>query len=114
MKRTTISLPEDLAAALEREEADLVLFGHTHRPMTMRVGRALVLNPGESCGFLKCGQSGFEVVLLEELPAAVDLSPGLVRFEHAAGSDECGANNERTICDAKNGMHDVCSLRHDF
>lgn len=31
---------------------DLVLFGHTHRPMTMRIGRALVLNPGESCGFL--------------------------------------------------------------
>jgi len=31
---------------------DLVLFGHTHRPLTMRVGKALVLNPGESCGLL--------------------------------------------------------------
>ncbi|OGP20100.1 MAG: hypothetical protein A2Z26_07005 [Deltaproteobacteria bacterium RBG_16_66_15] len=32
---------------------DLVLFGHTHRPLTMHVGKALVLNPGESCGLLK-------------------------------------------------------------
>jgi len=32
---------------------DLVLFGHTHRPLTMRIGKALVLNPGESCGLLQ-------------------------------------------------------------
>src|SRR3989304_5136397 len=32
---------------------DLVLFGHTHRPLTMHVGKALVLNPGESWGLLK-------------------------------------------------------------
>ena len=31
---------------------DLVLFGHTHRPLTMRVGNALVVNPGESCGLM--------------------------------------------------------------
>ncbi|TFH30492.1 MAG: YfcE family phosphodiesterase, partial [Deltaproteobacteria bacterium] len=31
---------------------DLVLFGHTHRPLTMRVGKALVVNPGESCGLV--------------------------------------------------------------
>src|SRR3972149_1584765 len=32
---------------------DLVLFGHTHRPLTMHVGKALVWNPGEACGLLK-------------------------------------------------------------
>jgi putative phosphoesterase len=32
---------------------DLVLFGHTHRPLTMRVGKALVVNPGESCGLTR-------------------------------------------------------------
>ena len=32
---------------------DLVLFGHTHRPLTMRVGKALVVNPGESCGLMR-------------------------------------------------------------
>lgn len=31
---------------------DLVLFGHTHRPLTMQVGKTLVLNPGESCGLV--------------------------------------------------------------
>jgi putative phosphoesterase len=30
---------------------DLILFGHTHRPLTMRVGKAVVINPGEACGF---------------------------------------------------------------
>jgi putative phosphoesterase len=31
---------------------DLILYGHTHRPVTMRVGRALVVNPGEACGLM--------------------------------------------------------------
>jgi putative phosphoesterase len=31
---------------------DLILFGHTHRPLEMRMGRALIVNPGEGCGFL--------------------------------------------------------------
>lgn len=37
---------------VERGRFDLVLFGHTHRVLTMRMGKALVLNPGESCGLL--------------------------------------------------------------
>jgi len=32
---------------------DLVLFGHTHRPLTMQVGKAVVVNPGESCGLTR-------------------------------------------------------------
>ena len=36
-----------------RGRFDLVLFGHTHRPLTMRVGKALVLNPGEACGLVR-------------------------------------------------------------
>jgi len=43
---------------------DLILFGHTHRPLTMRIGRALILNPGEACGFVSgkatCGLIDFE------------------------------------------------------
>jgi putative phosphoesterase len=35
----------------ERGRFDLVLFGHTHRALTMHVGRATVINPGEACGF---------------------------------------------------------------
>ena len=40
------------AAALARVgalQADVVLLGHTHHAMSVRIGRTLVLNPG-SCG----------------------------------------------------------------
>jgi putative phosphoesterase len=56
-----------------RGRFDLVLFGHTHRPLTMRVGRALVLNPGESCGFLR-GKHTCAIVDLETMePRLVEL-----------------------------------------
>jgi hypothetical protein len=35
--------PEKLAA---RYHADVIVFGHTHRPLIRRVGRVLVVNPG--------------------------------------------------------------------
>ena len=45
---------DQLQGELTREgRFDLVLFGHTHRPLTMRVGKALVVNPGESCGLMR-------------------------------------------------------------
>ncbi len=57
----------DLEAELgERGRFDLVLFGHTHRPLTMRVGRALVLNPGEGCGFMR-GKPTCAVVELDTM-----------------------------------------------
>ncbi len=49
---------------------DLVLFGHTHRPLTMRVGKALVLNPGESCGLVH-GKATCAVVDLETMVARI-------------------------------------------
>jgi len=49
---------------------DLVLFGHTHRPMTMRVGKALVINPGESCG-LTHGSATCAVVDLDTMEARI-------------------------------------------
>lgn len=36
--------PEGLAHAFPR--ADVVVFGHTHRPLEMRIGRQLFINPG--------------------------------------------------------------------
>jgi putative phosphoesterase len=49
---------------------DLVLFGHTHRSMTMRVGRTLVLNPGEGCGLTQ-GKATCAVVDLEGMEARI-------------------------------------------
>lgn len=68
---------------------DLILFGHTHRPLTMRVGRALVINPGEACGFMS-GRSTCAVIDLETMAARIlDVSgrdaAGEVRTPGAAG-----------------------------
>jgi putative phosphoesterase len=49
---------------------DLVLFGHTHRSMTMKVGKTLVINPGESCGLTQ-GKATCAVVDLETMEARV-------------------------------------------
>jgi len=34
------------------QEYDLVLYGHTHRIDVRKVGKTLVINPGELCGYL--------------------------------------------------------------
>jgi len=36
------------ARLLERYDADIVVFGHTHRPLVFRSGRRLVVNPGSA------------------------------------------------------------------
>jgi predicted phosphodiesterase len=49
---------------------DLILFGHTHRPLTMRIGRALILNPGEACGFIS-GKPTCAVIDLATMVASI-------------------------------------------
>jgi len=34
-------------------EADVIIFGHTHRSQVNRDGRRLIINPGEACGWVK-------------------------------------------------------------
>ncbi len=31
---------------------DLILYGHTHRPVIKKIGKTLIVNPGEACGLL--------------------------------------------------------------
>lgn len=38
----------DAAAWLDREQADVCVFGHSHRPMIARHGRTLLMNPGSA------------------------------------------------------------------
>ncbi|MBI5574817.1 MAG: metallophosphoesterase [Deltaproteobacteria bacterium] len=54
----------------ERGKFDLVLFGHTHRPLTMRMGSAIVINPGESCGFMS-GRATCAVIDLSTMDARI-------------------------------------------
>jgi uncharacterized protein len=38
----------EAAAWLDREQADICIFGHSHRPMVARHGRTLLINPGSA------------------------------------------------------------------
>ncbi len=44
--------PRSLYPAIKSGLYDLVLFGHTHRLILKKYGRTIVINPGESCGYL--------------------------------------------------------------
>jgi putative phosphoesterase len=43
---------ELMRSLLELESHDVIVSGHTHVPKTYRKGRTLVINPGETCGYL--------------------------------------------------------------
>lgn len=53
-------------------EADIVVFGHTHRAQVNRDGNLVVVNPGEVCGWVK-GVS--TVALLDPATLVVDIIP---------------------------------------
>jgi len=45
--------PVFLDALADSGHFDLIVYGHTHQPEQKRRGKALILNPGENCGYLK-------------------------------------------------------------
>jgi len=58
--------PPEVAEALAKSgDYDVVVHGHTHKPRAERVGRALIVNPGEACGYL----SGRGTVAFLDLPS---------------------------------------------
>ncbi len=65
---------------------DLILFGHTHRPLTMRIGRALIMNPGEACGFLS-GKPTCAVIDLDTMEGSIrDIPAGMAQEANLPGS----------------------------
>jgi putative phosphoesterase len=60
---------EALASALIASgKYDLVVLGHTHKPVIEMKGRTLVVNPGECCGYLS-GKRTFAVLDTETMKA---------------------------------------------
>lgn len=51
---------------------DVVVYGHTHKAVIERVGKTLVVNPGELCGCLT-NRSTYAVLNLESLEAELVL-----------------------------------------
>lgn len=53
---------------------DLVVYGHTHEPVVKEVGGTLVVNPGETCGWLY-GKPSVALVDLETMRADIVFLP---------------------------------------
>ncbi len=57
--------PEPVEAFAHSGLYQVVIYGHTHQRDLRRVGKALILNPGEVCGWLT-GQASFALLSLPE------------------------------------------------
>lgn len=67
-----LMMHEPFCNEMEKLDYDVILYGHTHKIDT-RKGKALVINPGECCGWL-FGISSFAVLDL------VDMSCEIIKF----------------------------------
>jgi len=66
-----ITLVHELGAIdLKSEKADLVIFGHTHRPEVIRLNDKMLINPGE-CGGWLTGESTVALVDLKSLTGKI-------------------------------------------
>lgn len=61
-----------LAPLLAVDAIDVVVCGHTHRAEVVRKGKALLINPGEACGWVN-GRA--TVCLLDPAALAADILP---------------------------------------
>ena len=55
---------------LDTQDAHLIVFGHSHRPKILKKRNKLLVNPGESCGWLT-GKSTVALVDLHTLAAKI-------------------------------------------
>ncbi len=54
----------------ESQKYDLIVYGHTHRPDLRRIGKTLIINPGEGGGWLS-GKSTIAILNLKTLEARI-------------------------------------------
>lgn len=59
-----------LRALMNSGYYDILIYGHTHRAETQNVGRTLVINPGEACGYLT-GKATIAILNVEERSAEI-------------------------------------------
>ena len=50
---------------LKKETAQIIICGHTHKPVLLEKGDRIIVNPGEACGWL----SGVSTVAIIDLSA---------------------------------------------
>ncbi|TAN40947.1 MAG: metallophosphoesterase [Nitrospirae bacterium] len=62
--------PDVVDALADSGHFDLVVFGHTHEPVIKKIKNTLVINPGETCGWLY-GKPTVAVVNLNTMDAEI-------------------------------------------
>lgn len=62
--------PEVLEALITSGRYNVVICGHTHERVNKKVGDTLVINPGETCGYLT-GKRSVAILNLKELQAKI-------------------------------------------
>jgi len=66
-----ITIVHDMAALKGRKrQGQVIIFGHTHKPSIKSLGRKLLINPGECCGWLS-GKPSIAILDLEKLKAKI-------------------------------------------
>lgn len=59
-----------LKALINSNYYDVVVYGHTHKVENINIGKTLVVNPGEACGYLS-GNATIAVLNMEEMKAKI-------------------------------------------
>jgi putative phosphoesterase len=68
-------LPEGIGDRIAREQPDVVVFGHTHRPFSRQIGQTLFFNPG---------YAGHQRFALPRTLGVLHCSKDHIRAEHLA------------------------------
>jgi putative phosphoesterase len=71
-----LNLPELLKDAFKEDDCDLIIFGHSHRPMNERIGGVLFFNPGSAMDLTVAYNSYGIIELKEKLSPSGLMSDG--------------------------------------
>jgi putative phosphoesterase len=63
-KLLMMHVPEHIEALAISQQYDVIVYGHTHQPEIRKVGKTLIVNPGECAGWL----TGKSTIALLRLP----------------------------------------------
>lgn len=75
-----LNLPQLLKKAFQEDNCDLIIFGHSHKPMNEKIGMALFFNPGSATD-----------------PTAVYNSYGIIELKKRLPDSDCLADSQSGI-----------------
>ena len=68
-----LNLPELLKDAFKEDNCDLIIFGHSHKPMNERIGGVLFFNPGSATDF-SAAYNSYGIIELKKRSAGFGLA----------------------------------------